>query len=486
MPRSKEAKRRPNGSGRIYKQNGVYYLQYRLADGKRKSITLHNECGEKIADLREAEKAAKLFLEPLHKINEIKSREEYLQEKAKLKKLAARAIIRLEDAFQLFLEKPRSAVPQKCHVNVIKSRWDDFTAFAKAKYHLTHIAEVEPKHADAYIAFVRQNGRFCKKTHHGKTYEQARDTKMSSATANQYLRACRQVFKHLLPDLGLTSDENPFQHIQGIIVKHVSREIFTQDELALIFADPPPLMKAMFTIGLCTGLREGDVATLKWNEISGYKNGTNVSDFLYHEINRVTRKTHTLVHIPVEFELAQCFAELAGQRNIGSPFAEYVIPQAAEMYLYHPGTLSHAIHKYLKDLGIATQRKTTGGKRNQSVKDFHSLRHCFCYYAGIKGVPLPVIQSIVGHLNPEMTRHYQDHADREARLKGISMMRGMVHTQAENSTLGMMRQRLRELAGIGSEQLIVKLNLYADKLLKEEKSGIISISEVKMLPEVEK
>ena len=76
MPRSKEAKRRPNGSGRIYKQNGVYYLQYRLADGKRKSITLHNECGEKIADLREAEKAAKLFLEPLHKINEIKSRED--------------------------------------------------------------------------------------------------------------------------------------------------------------------------------------------------------------------------------------------------------------------------------------------------------------------------------------------------------------------------------------------------------------------------
>ena len=97
-----------------------------------------------------------------------------------------------------------------------------------------------------------------------------------------------------------------------------------------------------------------------------------------------------------------------------------------------------------------------------------------------------MIQSIVGHLNPEMTRHYQDHADREARLKGISMMRGMVHTQAENTTLGMMRQRLRELAGIGSEQLIVKLNLYADRLLKEEKSGIISISEVKMLPEVEK
>ena len=62
----------------------------------------------------------------------------------------------------------------------------------------------------------------------------------------------------------------------------------------MIFANPPPLMKALFTIGLCTGLREGDVATLKWSEIGGYNGrGTAVSDFLYREINRVTRKTHT-------------------------------------------------------------------------------------------------------------------------------------------------------------------------------------------------
>ncbi len=483
MPKIKELKRRPNGAGRIYKQNGVYYLQYRLENGSRKSITLRTPAGDKITELREAEKAAKIYLEPLRKLNEIKSREEYLEEKAKLKKLAARETILLNDAFQRFLEKPRPRVPQKRHVGVVQSRWNDFTAFVKEKFSLTHLAEVEPKHADAYIAHIRQNGRYCKTIQRGRIpYEQHEDVRLSSASANQYLRACRQVFKYLLPDLGFTADENPFQHIKGIIVSHTPREIFTQDELAMIFANPPPLMKALFTIGLCTGLREGDVATLKWSEIGGYNGrGTAVSDFLYREINRITRKTHTLVHIPIEMELANCLSELASERDVHSEFAEYVIPEAAKLYLGKSNRLPREIHKYLNSIGIVTQKKTTNGKRNQSVKDFHSLRHCFCYYAGIKGVPLPVIQSIVGHINPAMTKHYQEHADRAARLKGISMMQNIVNPAEENSTAGLMRQRLRELAGTGSDRLIVQLNLLADKLLEQERNGLLEKGEPKLL-----
>ncbi len=314
-------------------------------------------------------------------------------------------------------------------------------------------------------------------------FQRERESKFAGLpTGVQNLRACRQVFKYLLPDLGFTADENPFQHIKGIIVTHVEREIFTQDELAMIFVNPPPLMKALFTIGLCTGLREGDVATLKWSEIGGYNGrGTAVSDFLYREINRVTRKTHTLVHIPIEIELAQCLVELAAGRNLASPFAEYVIPEAAEMYFRKSNALPHAIHLFLNGLGIVTQRKTTGGERNQSVKDFHSLRHCFCYYAGIKGVPLPVIQSIVGHINPAMTKHYQDHADRAARLKGISLMRGMVGAEGENSTVGLMRQRLRELSGTASDRIVVQLNLAADKLIAEERAGTIDAVSTKLL-----
>ncbi len=37
---------------------------------------------------------------------------------------------------------------------------------------------------------------------------------------------------------------------------------------------------------------------------------------------------------------------------------------------------------------------------------FHSLRHTFVSLAANAGVPLAIVQAIVGHSNPAMTRHY--------------------------------------------------------------------------------
>lgn len=77
--------------------------------------------------------------------------------------------------------------------------------------------------------------------------------------------------------------------------------------------------------------------------------------------------------------------------------------------------------------------------------------------------------------------HYQDHADRAARLKGISLMRGMVGAEGENSTVGLMRQRLRELSGTASDRIVVQLNLAADKLIAEERAGTIDAATPKLL-----
>ena len=52
----------------------------------------------------------------------------------------------------------------------------------------------------------------------------------------------------------------------------------------MIFSNGPNLIHAMFTIGLCTGLREGDVATLRWDEIDGYGENLNPDDILCREI----------------------------------------------------------------------------------------------------------------------------------------------------------------------------------------------------------
>jgi hypothetical protein len=43
--------------------------------------------------------------------------------------------------------------------------------------------------------------------------------------------------------------------------------------------------------------------------------------------------------------------------------------------------------------------------------------------AGVAGIPLTVVQSIVGHLSPDMTSLYSQHVDEEARLYWINMLK---------------------------------------------------------------
>ena len=56
------------------------------------------------------------------------------------------------------------------------------------------------------------------------------------------------------------------------------------------------------------------------------------------------------------------------------------------------------------------------------MKDLHSCRHTFCYYAGLAGIPLAVVQSIVGHMTPAMTAHYSAHASIEDKRRGMKLL----------------------------------------------------------------
>ena len=59
------------------------------------------------------------------------------------------------------------------------------------------------------------------------------------------------------------------------------------------------------------------------------------------------------------------------------------------------------------------KREHTGNRAKVDV-GFHSLRHTFVSLCRQADAPLSVVESIVGHSNPAMTRHYSHVGDREA------------------------------------------------------------------------
>lgn len=242
---------------------------------ERKSITLRYANGEKVRTEREAQSVANEFLMREQKILEIETREEYLEKRAKLKKLKARLNISLEDAFDLHLLKPHTRIASQKIQNVNRRYWADFVAYLQDNFGLKTLDSVEREHCEAYIAYIRQNGRWdrkisygkenCPERHKFKNYEFG--GKLSNTTLNRYHSVCKTVFTFLSTDLGYTIEENQFFHIKPLKLDPVDREIFSEEELTMLFANPPPLLRGLFIIGICTGLRLGDAAILRWNKI---------------------------------------------------------------------------------------------------------------------------------------------------------------------------------------------------------------------------
>jgi len=87
---------------------------------------------------------------------------------------------------------------------------------------------------------------------------------------------------------------------------------------------------------------------------------------------------------------------------------EYVLPEMAALYNHRTDMVTDMIQRHFKGCGITLHKPGTGtdGKRAVIEVGFHSLRHTFVSLCRESNAPLAVVESIVGHSNPSMTRHY--------------------------------------------------------------------------------
>ncbi len=323
--------------------------------------------------------------------------------------------IKLKDAFELSLRKPRKRNANDKQIALKRSRFNDFVAFMSKKHpDISCLSQVHKRHAEEYITLLRTKGCFNKtvrfKNHlkgHAESKYKSKIGKLSAGTTNAYHNAIKEVFSLLADDAGIY--KNHFTDIPILSYKPESREAFTEKELELIIKHATPFVRPIFIIGFFTALREGDIATLRW------------SDVLWDRgiIRRKLLKTGNVVEIPMMPPLAAFLKEQVGNDD------EFVLPEHAAMYDSNPSGISYRVKKFLEeDLGIQTTKKVSGRTRVVSIKDVHSLRHTFCYFAGVAGIPLVVVQSIVGHMTPDMTAHYTAHADLETKREKMKLLPG--------------------------------------------------------------
>lgn len=350
------------------------------------------------------------------------------------KELIGAREIYLNELVELAISKPQRKQRREGENNLYRIRWKDFVLFMN-EYHprAKTAGDVLVSHAEEYVEYLTQKGAF-RFSRIGNTDKRARH-RLSSATILQYINVMDFVFRRTAADTGIPYSPFCRERLVRVSKNPIDREAFTPEELTAIsekmFEYPhhkwnevenskyPPRLGQLFMIAFYTGMRLGDCCCLKWNEV----------DFVNHNISVITRKTGKPVLIPIMPDL---FTFLLEQKRIKEETrikSESVFPFWAEAYKKNASTVCQRIRNFLEAIGIQTQKENANG-RKQPVKSFHSFRHTFASMAMIHGVPLNVIQSIVGHSNAKMTEHYSRHISALQMRDKMSYLPGLLKSSA--------------------------------------------------------
>lgn len=225
-----------------------------------------------------------------------------------------------------------------------------------------------------------------------------------ASTYNGRVCVLREIFHVLAEKAGIEDD--PWYGVRLRIDDSHSRRELSIDELHRLLDAAKregDEWYALFMIGVYTGLRLGDCCRLEWTSV-------NLNAGIIQLIpSKTKRHAHGRpVTIPIHPALRKVLEEARETRrgNSSMPASTMVLPIVAEAYVSARWQVSNALARIFKGANITMSIKLEGRHHLTPVATFHSLRHTFVSLAANAGVPLHVVQSIVGHESTAMTRHY--------------------------------------------------------------------------------
>ena len=245
---------------------------------------------------------------------------------------------------------------------------------------VTEVRHVRRDHVEAYLNLLRDGH--------------------SSQTYNNRLCVLREMYRVLMPKA--RAKANPWEGFQMRADDSHTRRELTVEELARLIDVASRQgfeWRVLFAIAMYTGMRLGDCCRLTWSEV----------DIVRSVIQKIPAKTKKYrkgrpITVPIHRVLSDLLVQTPREKRTG-----YVLPvigKWAEMGAAGMGRIHHRLGKIFHNAGIVTSVAVEGRKWKAPEAGFHSLRHTFVSMSANAGVPLHIVQSIVGHESNAMTRHY--------------------------------------------------------------------------------
>ena len=133
------------------------------------------------------------------------------------------------------------------------------------------------------------------------------------------------------------------------------------------------------------------------------------------------------------------------------------------------------MRKIFEAAGVKMSVRLEGRSRLTPEATFHSLRHTFVSISANAGVPLHIVQSIVGHESTAMTRHYY-HENLDALRKAVAAIPSFGGVKSQD-VVSQSVVLSGEKSGFVSHKNVEDRLRKLDKLARK---GIISSDELKL------
>jgi integrase len=253
--------------------------------------------------------------------------------------------------------------------------------------------------------------------------------KASAKTANNKMKIVRTMLQTAWRDGFII--ENPAAKVLALKAEDSIRRPFTLPELKKLLSVATDEWRGMILVGLYTGQRLKDIATLRWSAV----------DLTRNEIALTTSKTKRRQIIPIARPLLNYFQELSAPDN---PRAA-VFPRTSALVQKDGdvGRLSQQFYDLLVTAGLAVARLTKDkskgvgrkGPRVRSEITFHSLRHTATSLLKNAGVSEAVARDIIGHDSEQMSRHYT-HIESSAKREALDKLPDLFRALTKEETTG--------------------------------------------------
>jgi integrase len=202
-------------------------------------------------------------------------------------------------------------------------------------------------------------------------YKLHRRKEVSGSTVNRELALLKRMF-NLAIDWELFRDLNPMRKVRFFKELNLGQRVVSPEEEERLLRNAAPYLQDLIRFDLNTGLRSGEIYTLRWSDV----------DFEKSILNVFAPKTHKTRVVPINSDARKVLAWALGRKNefvfynleTGKPFVD----------------LKAGFAQACKKAGIAGVTWKT-------------LRHTFASRLVNRGVDIVTVQQLLGHSSVTVT-----------------------------------------------------------------------------------